>query len=159
MRKHEMEISVVELFDYPILIPAVVNWFRNEWPDSQDASAVEKRLCGSRRRCELPLTLIAVSGSAPIGFVSLTFYEKGIEEARPHWIDALYVESSHRGQGLAQWLLEAAEERAAALGITELFALTEIPGLYHKRGWRNAQEITTDTGCDFIMAKRLAEMK
>jgi GNAT superfamily N-acetyltransferase len=150
-------INIVELLDRPEFIPIVVRWIRDEWPDSRDDRAVEERLCGSRQRGTLPLALVAISGSAPVGFMSLTLYEKGIEQARPHWIDALYVEPTHRGQGLGQRLLQAAEETAPLLGITTLFALTEIPRLYHKCGWRDVEEIITSTGRDYIVTKGLAE--
>lgn len=149
------KISIVELLDHPKLIPTVIGWIRQEWPDSRDDVAIEARLCGSRRRGTLPMALVAISGNEPIGFVSLTLYEKGIEQGRPHWIDALFVEPPHRRHGLAQRLLRAAEEKAATLEITELFALTEIPGLY--RGWHSVEEIATPQGRDYIVNKLLAE--
>lgn len=103
------------------------------------------------------MALVAILGNEPIGFVSLTLYEKGIEQGRPHWIDALFVAPPHRRHGLAQRLLRAAEEKAATLEITELFALTEIPGLYHKCGWQSVEEIATAEGRDYIVNKLLAE--
>ena len=151
------KINIVELLDHPEFISTVIGWIRKEWPDSRDDDAIEARLCGSRRRGTLPVALVAISDNEPIGFVSLTLYEKGIEQGRPHWIDALYVEPPHRGQGLAQRLLGTTEEKAATLGITELFALTEIPGLYNKCGWRSVEEIATPQGRDFIVNKQLAE--
>ena len=151
------KISIVDLLDHPQFIPAVIGWIRQEWPDSRDDGATEERLCGSRRPATLPVALVAISYNEPIGFVSLTLYEKGIEQGRPHWIDALYVDPPHRGQGLAQRLLGATEEKAATLGITELFALTEIPGVYHKCGRRSVEEIATAEGRDYIVNKRLAE--
>jgi GNAT superfamily N-acetyltransferase len=151
------KINIVELLDHPEFIPAVIGWIRQEWPDSRDDDAIEERLCGSRHGGTLPVALVAISDNEPIGFVSLTLYEKGIEQGRPHWIDALYVEPLRRGQGLAQRLLRAVEEKAAPLRITELFALTEIPGLYHKCGWRSVEEIVTPQGRDFIVSKSLAE--
>jgi GNAT superfamily N-acetyltransferase len=151
------KISIVELLDHPEFISTVIGWIRQEWPDSRGDDAIEERLCGSRQRGMLPMALVAISGNEPIGFVSLTLYEKGIEQGRPHWIDALYVEPPHRGQGLAQRLLGATEEKAATLEITELFALTEIPGVYHKCGWRSVEEIATPQGRDFIVNKLLAE--
>ena len=151
------KISIVELLDHPEFISTVIGWIRQEWPDSRDDGTIEERLCGSRRPGTLPVALVAISDNEPIGFVSLTLYEKGIEQGRPHWIDALYVEPPHRGQGLAQRLLAATEEKAATLGITELFALTEIPGVYHKCGWRSVEEIATAEGRDYIVNKRLAE--
>ena len=150
-------IRIVELLDAPELTPTLVRWIRQEWPDSRDDSAIEERLCGSRRRGALPSALVAVADSVPIGFVSLTLYEKGIEQGRPHWIDALYVDPAYRGHGIARQLLHAAEEMSAVLGLTELFALTEAPGLYLKCGWSSLEEIATPTGRDFIMARRLAE--
>ena len=155
---NDEETSIAELLERPDFIPTVVRWFRQEWPDARNDAAIEERLCGSRRRGTLPLALIAVSNSAPIGFVSLTLYERGIEQSRPHWIDALYVEPPCRGQGIARQLVHAAEEKSLVLGLTELFALTEIPGFYHKCGWHSVEEITTSTGLDFIVARRLAEL-
>ena len=156
---------IAELLDFPEFIPTVVHWFRQEWPDSRDDAAIEERLCGSHERNPLiiaqrnilPVTLVAIHGSAPVGFVSLIQYEKGIEQGRPHWIDALYVEPSQRGKGLARQLLLGAEAKGAELNIAELFALTEIPQLYFKCGWRGVEEIATPTGRDLIVAKSLAE--
>ncbi|MFN0017598.1 MAG: GNAT family N-acetyltransferase [Pirellulaceae bacterium] len=150
-------INIVELLDRPEFIPIVVRWIRDEWPDSRDDQAIEERLCGSRQRGTLPMALVAIAGSTPVGFVSLTLYEKGIERGQPHWIDALYVEPTHRGQGLGRRLLQAAEETAPLLRIRTLFALTEIPRLYHKCGWRIAEEFITSTGRDYIVTKELAE--
>lgn len=150
---------IVELLDFPKFIPIVVRWIHQEWPDYGDDLAIQERLCGECRRGELPTALVTVADSVPIGFVSLTLYEKGIEPGRPHWIDALYVERAHRGHGLARALVHAAEEKSLVLGLTELFALTEIPGLYHKCGWHSVEEITTPTGRDFIVARRLDEEK
>jgi GNAT superfamily N-acetyltransferase len=150
-------INIVDLLDRPEFIPIVVKWIRAEWPDSRDDRAVEERLCGARQRGTLPLALVAVSSSTPVGFVSLTLYEKGIEQGRPHWIDALYVEPAHRGRGLALELLEAAERAGGVLGISELFALTEIPELYHRAGWRRFEEIAAASGRDVIVGRRLTE--
>ena len=150
-------IRIVELLDHPEFISTVVSWIRQEWPDSREDREIEERLCGTRQRGTLPLALIAIAAAAPMGFVSLTLYEKGIAQGRPHWIDALYVEPVHRGLGLARRLILEAEYASGRLGITELFALTEIPDLYHKFGWRTAQDFVTPTGCDFIVTKRLAE--
>ncbi|MGI8982148.1 MAG: GNAT family N-acetyltransferase [Pirellulaceae bacterium] len=154
---NDEETSIIELLDSPEFIPTVVRWIRQEWPDARNDAAIEERLCGSRRGGTLPLALVAVLNSAPIGFASLTLYENGIEQGRPHWIDALYVEPAYRGHGIARQMLQAAEEKSVVLGLTELFALTEIPGLYHKCGWRSVEEITTPTGRDFIVARRLDE--
>lgn len=100
-----------------------------------------------------------LDGAAPIGFVSLTLYEKGIEQGRPHWIDALYIEPAYRRRGLALKLIQAAEIRGGILGISEIFALTEIPGLYHKAGWHDVQKSNTPTSRDVIVGKRLAEKR
>jgi len=152
-------INIVELLDRPEFIPIVVRWIRTEWPDSRNDRAVEERLCGSRQRGILPLALVAIEGATPVGFLSLTLYEKGIEQGRPHWIDALYVEPAFRGRGLALELIQAAEKQGTRLEIPELFALTEIPGLYHKAGWHDVEEIATPTGRDVIVGKRLAEKR
>jgi predicted N-acetyltransferase YhbS len=148
--------KIVELIDRPNLIPTIVSWVQREWPKNRNDESVEHRICGAREREKLPSALIALSGNLPIGFISLVYYEKGVEVGRPHWIDAVYVEPSHRGQGVACELLREAERKAASMGIERLFALTEIPDFYKKSGWEAATGVKLDSPQDVIMTKNLS---
>jgi len=133
-------MKIVELLQYPQFTPTVVQWIQKTWPDDRDYAAIEKRLCGERKPDKLPVAFIAVDKDHPIGFSSLTLFEKGIAEGRPHWIDSLYVEPSHRGQGIALKLIQRAESKAKQMGIKQLFVLTNIADFYKKAGWLFVEE-------------------
>ncbi len=150
-------MNIFPLIEYPQFIPIIVEWIEAEWPKGKDNRSIEIRLCGERKPGELPQAYVAVSHGVPIGFVSLVYWEKGIDEGRPYWIDAVYVLPSKRGQGLAQKMIGVAESAALALGIDKLFALTDIPNLYKKRNWESLQGVILGSPTEAIMTKILSE--
>jgi len=125
--------KVVELIDHPNLIPTVVSWHQKEWPRIGRQS-VEQRLCGRASRGNYPQHWWLWWGPCRL-FYHLVYYEKGIEEGRPHWIDAVLCRPSHKGQGMHGNSSAQPSGKPASMGIDRLFALTEIPGFYTKSGW------------------------
>ena len=51
------------------------------------------------------------------------------------WINTVLVQPEYRGQGIASTLIQAGEQVAYDLGVSELFVLSEYPALYTKRNW------------------------
>ena len=79
-------------------------------------------------------TLVAFDGDLPVATTSLKNTDGYFEVKR------VFVAESHRRQNLAARLLAAVEERALALGITDLVLQTglrqpEAIGLYEREGW------------------------
>ncbi len=148
-------MEIHELIDFPQDIPVVMDWMAKEWPSTATPQAREFRVCGHKKRGQLPCALVAREAGSPVGVISLVLYEKGIQEGRPHWVDAVWVLPQFRGKGLAHRLLAAAEEKARSLQLDRLYALTEIPNFYLKAGWEIAVGVAGNSPGDFVMNKNL----
>lgn len=133
--KNMAKIEIEELLDHPLLISTVVGWIRQEWPKESGATEIEQRLCGDRARDRLPLPIVALEGSTPVGYVSLIQFETEECKGKRFWIDGLYVIPAYRGLGLGSKLLEFAVERARRLRLTYLCAYTDKISLYSRNGW------------------------
>lgn len=133
--KNMAKIEIEELLDHPQLISTVVGWIRQEWSKESGATEIEQRLCGDRIRDRLPLPMVALEGSNPVGYVSLIQFETEECKGKIFWIDGLYVIPGCRGMGLGSKLLEFATDRARRLGLTYLCAYTDKVSLYLRNGW------------------------
>ena len=148
-------IDVVGLAEHPQHLETVLEWYMREWPAAGGKQVVTQRLYGAGLRDQLPLTLLALSESIPVGFISLIFYEQGLETGRLHWVDALYTNPRFRRRGVASHLLRIGEERAIGLGIKDLYALTDEVSLYEHNGWMPVKETTPGSSRDVVMQRRI----
>lgn len=155
LRPVKPTLEIADPLDFPEYLPTVVNWIQTEWPDRHRTGAtVEERLVGKREKGKLPAVLIALNGKSIVGYASLVLWADGVKKGQPHWIDGLYVEPGMRGHGIASLLIRSAEAKARELGISRLLALTEIPRLYEKAGWKPSGIVVTHPE-DTIMEKTL----
>lgn len=102
-----------------------------EWPmhDTEALSAAKRAeiLTTRLNRRRLPLTLVALSGSAPIGVVSLIPDPDGSTAEGAPWLTDLYVPEELRRQGIGSALVRRAVEEAWEQGHDRLLAR---PGEY-----------------------------
>ncbi len=101
--------------------------FDSEWPDVSLKS-------NPASNTGLPHPLAIIDCGKVVAGVAFTRYALSDAPAEL-WINALLVEESHRGQGLAKRLINAAENSARELGESTLYAFTELPLLYQSCGW------------------------
>ena len=96
-----------------------------EWPELQPFKQEEfGRL--------VPCPLVALKSDRLIGGASfVSYYEPGSESVGT-WLNALIVIPQERRQGVATALIEASAKAAG-----RVYALTDVPELYTKRGWRS----------------------
>lgn len=147
-------MNIVELCKRPAYLATVTDWNLAEWPEPKRSHEnVKKRIFGSGIDNALPQTLVIEENNEPIGYATLVLYEKGIVIGRFHWIDAVYVIPKWRREGLASKLILAMETKAAEFNISEMFALTDLPILYHKLGWITVEEHRDGT----VVSKKLRE--
>jgi putative hydrolase of the HAD superfamily len=152
------QISIMELLDYPNLIPTVIVWSLQEWPkdDTSAASAIESRLLGERRRDQLPLALIAIDGPRPVGYVSLIELQLIEAKGQRYWVDGLYVEPTYRGRGLASRLLQEGVRKATTLGLDHLSAYTTKISLYRRNGWAPVQKADLSMPGPIVMRQEIS---
>ena len=82
--------------------------------------------------------LVAIANGEPIGGLAFTRFQRPGPGPKVSvlWINALFVPPIHRRKGIASQLIQAAEAEAVRLREAELYALTDLPALYEKLGWR-----------------------
>jgi GNAT superfamily N-acetyltransferase len=95
------------------------------------------------RREQIPGTLVAVAGGAPVGAVCLVEGDMPGHEAvagLSPWIKGLYVDQPARRHGYGALLMSRCERWAAALGREVLYLYTErgsgAEQLYKRLGWQ-----------------------
>lgn len=85
----------------------------------------------------IPLTLVAVEASEPVGSASVVEKDiAGWDHLKP-WLASLYVRSDRRGQGIGKLLVGRAAAAACRLGLVELYLF--MPGqqaFYAALNWR-----------------------
>lgn len=98
-----------------------------EWPELGE---LESRRFG----LAVPDPIVALQDNQVIGGVSFTSYKEPHGDNVVTWLNALYVDIVKRKQGIATALIKASK------GTTrELYALTDIPDLYVKAGWKTVK--------------------
>lgn len=97
------------------------------WPGSLSDHDVETRKYFETRP-EAPVEFVAEMDGRVIGFVELDFrkYAPGCRSSPVAFIEGWYVEPGFQRKGIGRALVEAAEERARALGYEEIASDSEL---------------------------------
>ncbi len=132
-------VRIEYLADHPEWLPVIASWIFEEWWRANPANSiamVEGRLSEAMNRDKLPLTLIAFSGSTPVGTASLVRHDMESRKDLSPWLAAVYVLPAYRGNGIGSHLVRKAVERARELGIDTLYLFTSgKEELYSRLGW------------------------
>lgn len=155
-------LKISYLHDHQEVISVVASWIYKEWSflyAGKTRRYVENFLRLRLHKRKLPLTLVAFVGDTPVGTVSLKEYDMEERPDLPHWVTSLYVVDRWRGKGIGSGLMQAAEQKAAALGIGRLFLFTADPGLaagfYAGMGWNIKETAVSHSYPVIIMEKEL----
>lgn len=144
-----MTHEICYLADKPDLIPTLALWTFNAWKQydpTLNMDNITTSLNAKLNKDTLPLTLIALNDSVPIGMVSLKpqIKVKGYED-RKIWLGSFYVAPEHRGQSVGQELLTAAYDNARRLGYDKISLFSSEPEVwpwYLNKGW---EKFATDS--------------
>ncbi len=106
--------------------------------------------------------LVAESGARLVGVAALRIYTLTAGEVR-----SLAVDPDAQSHGLGRRLVEAIEAEALALGLSQLFAFTYVPGFFAKLGfqevdrnrlpqkaWKDCLKCPKFTACDEIAVEK-----
>ena len=126
------------LADHPGLAPVVAGWLLEEWgrPLGVSPAAVQRSIRARLNRSRLPLSLVALSGSSPVGTVSLVADGSPIGNGPSCFLSGLFVPPAWRGRGIGARLCRRAALAAERFSAPELFLLTLGRETYYARlGW------------------------
>ena len=157
-----MTIEHTLLSQTPALLPVVAQWYFSEWGMHVPGLVLAdecQRLEVFLHDAELPLLLIAMDQGEPVAAAQLKFHERTERPEREHWLGGVYVQASHRGQGLAAILIDDLMARALVLGVREVYLQTQADdgGLYRRLGWAPLESVQHAGGFPVrIMQRTLA---
>jgi GNAT superfamily N-acetyltransferase len=121
----------------------VVNWHWREWShgyDNPDFEEWRTRLRSRSAGDQIPFTLVAFIGPDPVGCLSVC-HDDGDDrfaDCGP-WLSGMFVDGRARNLGAGRALVLAAEQRAHALGASQLWVHTSEAGPFYSRcGWTYA---------------------
>lgn len=140
-------MQLLLLSETPESIPKIAQWYSNEWGyigEGRSTAELEQKLTDYLNSDKLPLIVIAQEKGKLIGAAQLRFHEMDIYPDREHWLGGVYVETTSRGQGVAENLIEAIIDKARLLGVKSVNLQTEdmSGGLYKKLGWQAVEQVT-----------------
>lgn len=118
-------ISVTESIKRARQLSDLESLFQSEWQD----------FCFEGYSSELPSPLIAVCDDEVIGGLAYTFHPEPRGDIDVVWLNALYISSDYRGQGIASTLISESLKTITKLNQNRVYVYTNIPTLYQKLGW------------------------
>ncbi|MDO4544471.1 MAG: GNAT family N-acetyltransferase [Clostridia bacterium] len=129
-----MSLSLIKLRERPELADRAAQWFHEKWGIPLIAYQESIAEC-VKRSAPVPQWYIALDGdliAGGLGVIENDFHQR--KDLAPN-VCALYVEKSHRGNGLAGELLNLACTDLNSLGIDTLYLLTDHTSFYERHGW------------------------
>ncbi len=146
------------LKDFPEHVDVIARWLNSEWgkPESgDDEKQLASRLRSRMSHDSLPMHLIALEGSVPVGFIALKLYEMDSHPDREHWLGSLFVPLEHRGRGIGHALIREIIHRSQSFAINRLSLQTKRldGGLYSQHGWIGVEKFNTGSEDVLIMER------
>jgi GNAT superfamily N-acetyltransferase len=148
---------------HPELVSTVGRWHWAEWGHADPSGSVEswtQRLQRSASTRTIPMLLLALAGTVPVGSVVLVEHDMNPDHERwgalTPWLAGLFVVPEYRRRGIGSMLIRACEREARTLGVGRLHLYTGASeGLYRKHGYRVLGHDSYEGEAVVVMAKDL----
>ena len=125
-------LRIAQIDQYPECIGTVVDWIVKKWSTSSPEEV--KQMLLENKEC--PPALVAVFDDGPVAVLAYKLHRLAQRDSVELWVNALYVASPWRGQGVGSHILCEGVKGAASSGRTYLYVYTDIPSFYERLGWR-----------------------
>lgn len=130
----------IYLADKPELLPTLADWFYDEWGRNNARMSPERMrsvLEEFLNTDKIPLTIITMRNSEPIGSATLKIQEMETHRQYLYWLGGVYVHPQYRRQGVGSRLVNYTAAKAKSLEVEELYLYTRShEGFYARLGWQ-----------------------
>ena len=128
-------MELKKLREHPELLPEAARWFAAKWGIAEAEYRGSMAACCAGRSA-VPQWYVVLDGvgriAAGAGVIENDFHDR--PDLRPN-LCALYVEGPFRNRGLAGEILSAVRRDMAAMGVEQLYLVTDHVGFYERYGW------------------------
>lgn len=153
-------MKIEYLADHREFIPRLARWMHEEWGYLYPEHTLEirRQLVTERaNKDRIPLTLVAIEDNEPVGTVCLKIDDMDTRPELTPWLASLYVEKTHRRQGIGAKLVAAIESEAARLGVKKLYLFTPDSEIFYASlGWTVTERLEY-RGCFVSVMKKQLE--
>ena len=138
-----MDYTILPLRDMPVLVPPAASWFSGHWgvPVEEYRKSMEQCL---RHLGPVPQWYVVQDGGrliAGAGVIENDFHDR--PDLSPN-LCALFVEPNQRNRGLAGRLLDFVRRDLGAMGVSQLYLVTDHTSFYERYGWTFLTMVTGD---------------
>ncbi|CDT85839.1 GNAT family N-acetyltransferase [Vibrio coralliirubri] len=102
--------------------------FQSEWSDFKFQDTYKENV-------QLPPVITVLRDNVVIGGLAYSYFQEPHQVRDVVWINAVFVDSQWRGQGIASELINRGVRQVSSAVQTQLYAYTNIMGLYQGLGW------------------------
>ena len=139
-------------------IPIVASWYYKEWwylSKENTLAKVTEKLHDYLNTDKIPLIVLAVDKGEILGASQLKYREMDIYPEKEHWLGGVYVSENHRGNGIAERIINKVISIATELGVRKLYLQTERldGGLYKCLGWQPIEQVNY-RGIDVLVMEK-----
>ncbi|MEJ1936694.1 GNAT family N-acetyltransferase, partial [Nostoc sp. NIES-2111] len=116
-------VTVTDLRDRPEFAPVVADRVWRAWwkPKGYPLSFIEGMVSQNLGNSPIPLALVAHNGTAFLGTASVIESDLDLRPQFTPWIAALWVDPSHRENGVGSALVRTGVEAARSRGATNVY--------------------------------------
>lgn len=122
-------MEVAFLHDQKSFIPAIAQWYFNEWghlsPNRSLDDILIKVTAMAQSRESLPLSFVLHDHNELLAVAELKFHEHPEFPDYKHWLGGVFVPTDKRGQGHSCTILQYTLDHAKNLGISALYLQCE----------------------------------
>ena len=129
-----MDDQILNLREHPELLDRAAAWFHAKWGIPLEAYRESMEAC-LKGEGPVPQWYMAVDGDTIVGGLGVIendFHDR--KDLAPN-VCAVYVEETHRCQGIAGALLNHVCADMAGMGVGTLYLLTDHTSFYERYGW------------------------
>ncbi|CDT52335.1 Conserved hypothetical protein [Vibrio coralliirubri] len=102
--------------------------FQSEWSDFKFKDTYKENV-------QLPPVITVLRDNVVIGGLAYSYFQEPHQVRDVVWINAVFVAPQWRGQGIASELINRGVRQVSSGVQTQLYAYTNIMGLYQGLGW------------------------
>jgi len=149
-------MEIIPLNMAPEYAPILAHWSYMEWyrSRSMDFTLVLRAYQERAHSEKVPLSLVAVDGSLPVGMATLKQDDLWSRKDLNPWLASLFVLPHYRRGGAGQALVRAVTARAKELGYRRLYLFLgqhdrdRLESFYVNRGWAVVEEALDNDGLE-----------